>query len=151
MDARPGQAPAGGRASMTPGLAAPILPKIGGGGKQHTTTALAEGLDQNQVDAVLQNQWNGMKAALMRNDIEGALQFFVESVRPRYHGIFTRLGSQLAQIAHDMQDIEIVSLTEGEAKYRIRRTETAGGQPVTLTFYIYFLLDVDNVWRIESF
>ena len=65
--------------------------------------------------------------------------------------MFTLLQDQIAQIASDMEEIELVYLTGRQAQYRLRRTETADGQPVRVTYYIYFIQGTDGIWRIRDF
>ena len=37
------------------------------------------------------------------------------------------------------------------AKYRIRKSELYGGQTYEITYYIYFGVDIDGIWRIHKF
>jgi len=46
-----------------------------------------------------------------------------------------------------MQEIGLVYIKDGMAKYRIRRQEDAG----EITYYIYFQLDKDGLWEIRQF
>ena len=50
-----------------------------------------------------------------------------------------------------MQDIELIYVIEGRAKYRLPRTQLWGGQLMTLTYYVYFVQDGSGFWTIESF
>jgi hypothetical protein len=135
----------------TPGLFAPTLRAIDDQGTQYTATALISVLARDQVDALLKAKWNGMKAALMAGNIEGALLFFTPEQRARFRTLFTALSAQLPQIAQDMQDIQLVYLVESRAKYRLRRTHLYGGQFVTFSYYVYFLQDAAGLWSIEGF
>ncbi len=92
-----------------------------------------------------------MKAALTAADIEGALQFFVPDQQPRYRTLFTALQDHLPQVAGDIGDIQLISIVEHRAKCRLRRAELCGGQPVTFTYYVYFVRDPTGHWYIEEF
>jgi len=107
--------------------------------------------DRAAIDVVLKAKWNGMKSALIRNDVEAALAYFTEEQRGRYRTLFTALSAQIAQIARDMQDIDIVYLVENQAKYRLRRIELYGGQLLTFSYYVYFVQDGSGFWSVEGF
>jgi len=76
---------------------------------------------------------------------------FLPSQVERHRTLFTALQAELPQIAHEMADIQLVTLTEQRAKYRLRRAELYGGQWVTLTYYLYFVQDATGAWAIEGF
>jgi hypothetical protein len=103
------------------------------------------------VSADPSNDWSVTIRVLTRNDIEAALLFFTEGQQPRYRTLFTGLSAQIAQIARDMQDLQLIYVAENRAKYRIRRPQLYAGQLVTFTYYIYFVQDGDGLWAIESF
>jgi hypothetical protein len=92
-----------------------------------------------------------MKAALMANDIEGALRYFLPSQHERYRALFTALSGALAQIALDMAPIQLINLEERRAKYRLPRTQQYAGQLITLTYYVYFVQTAAGDWGIEGF
>jgi hypothetical protein len=46
-----------------------------------------------------------------------------------------------------MQNIRMIYLIDGVAKYRIRRMEEAG----EITYYIYFVQDENGLWKIQQF
>jgi len=55
------------------------------------------------------------------------------------------------QIINDMQDIELIYAKEGIAKYRINRDQMIAGTPTTITYYIYFMVDPNGIWKIDQF
>ena len=103
------------------------------------------------MDVLLKGKWNGMKAALLASDVEGALFFFAPEQRLRFRTLFMGLSAQISQIAQDMQEIQLIYLIENRAKYRLRRTQLYGGQEVTFTYYVYFIQDAAGIWHIEEF
>src|SRR2546425_9879657 len=111
---------------------------------------IAHVLDRAAIDSVLKAKWNSMKAALVAGDVETALTFFGTVQQPRYRTIFNALGAQVSSIASQMQDIELIYVRDVVAKYRIRRSQMYGGQPMTLTYYIYFFQGTTGGWAIDS-
>jgi len=92
-----------------------------------------------------------MKKRLLDKDIEGALSFFLPISQQRYREIFNALGSSVIQMVQDMQNIQQVYLRQNVAKYRIRRSEMINGQSVEITYYIYFSVDAQGIWKIAYF
>lgn len=120
-------------------------------GTQSTVTTAVNVLARDQMDVLLKGKWNSMKAALIANDIEGALQFFTPPQQPRFRTLFTAFSAQIAQIVQNMQDITLIYVIENLAKYRLQRTEQYGGRLVTIAYYVYFVQDGTGFWTIESF
>ena len=44
-----------------------------------------------------------------------------------------------------------IYLDLAHAKYRLRRQQTVGGLATMITYYVYFSVDSDGIWRIDSF
>ncbi len=134
-----------------PGLYFPTAVITDAGGTPSRVTTAVNVLARDQMDALLKAKWNVMKAALTRNDIEGALLHFTPEQQPRFRVLFTGLSGQMAEITRDMGDIQLIYLVENQAKYRLRRTQPHGGGLVTLTYYVYFIQDDAGFWSIEGF
>ena len=135
----------------TPGLFHPVLRATDDQGAIYTATTVVNVLPQNQLDAALQTKGAAMKAALGQQDVEGALAFFVPAERERFWTILSPLRNDLPQLVQDLGNIQLISLVDNRAKYRLRRTELYGGQSVTFTYYVYFIRDLSGAWRIEGF
>lgn len=134
-----------------PGLYFPTATLTDARGDQFVVKSIIQVYDRTAIDGVLKAKWTGMKGALIRNDVEGALTYFTEGQRDRYRTLFTALSADIARIARDMQDIELIYVVENQAKYRLRRAELYGGQFVTFTYYTYFVQDGSGLWSIEGF
>jgi len=134
-----------------PGIYLPGASVTDAGGAQSTATAVVNVLAPGQMDVLLKGKWDAMKVALIRNDIEGALQFFTQEQQPRFRTLFTGLSAQIPQIAQAMQDIQLIYLIENQAKYRLPRIQFYGGQLVTITYYVYFIKDDVGFWSIRDF
>ena len=94
----------------TPGLPFPMLRATDNQGNQCAVTTPLNILPRDQKDALLRARWEGMRAALMRGDIEGAVSFFIPVSQEGYRRAFTALSSTIGQIGRDMRDIRLISL-----------------------------------------
>ena len=131
----------------TQGMYYPTVTIEDSSGGTYTETTVINVLSKDEMDTLLKGKWTGMKAGLQSGDITTALTYFAEGSQERYQGIFTALQDNLAAIAANMQEIKLIYVKDGVAKYRIRRQEDAG----EITYYIYFQLDKDGLWKIRQF
>jgi len=134
-----------------PGFYFPVATISDGRGNQTTARTVVQVYDRAELDALFKAKWGAMKDALITNDLHGAVAHFVAPQQDRYRTLFTTLSADIAQITRDMQDIELVYVNEGRAKYRLPRTQLWGGQLMALTYYVYFIQDGDGLWTLESF
>ena len=108
-------------------------------------------MTKEALDALLQNKWNDLKAALQNGDIGKALSFHSALERDNYERVYTLLGNNLQTRIQQMNEIEMI-LAEGKrAKYRVDRDHIMEGQTVTLTYYIYFIRSNNGLWLIERY
>jgi hypothetical protein len=108
-------------------------------------------LTRENLDLLLKARWNGMKAKLALQDIEGGLDYFLEESKGNYRGAFESLAGQLPQIAADMQEIDLIYARDDRTKFRINRQHEINGTPITITYYLYFAKDGNGLWKIEQF
>ena len=108
-------------------------------------------LNKQQLDNLLKGKWEGMNSALTNQDIEKASTYYSEETKQIYNDLFNALYAYLPQIAQEMQGIQLIYLKNNTAKYRMRQNELYGGQNITLTYYIYFVIDKDGVWKIYRY
>lgn len=134
-----------------PGIYIPVATITDSQGSQSTARTVVQVYDRAAIDAFFKTKWSATKGALIRNDTEGAVAHFTAAQQDRYRALFTALSARVAQIAQDMQDIELIYVTERRAKYRLRRTQLWGGRLMTLAYYVYFVQDGSGLWTIESF
>jgi hypothetical protein len=134
-----------------PGLYIPVATITDRGGTQTVARSVVQVYDRAELDAFFKAKWDAMKSALIVNDLAAAVTHFVAPQRDRYRALFTALSGDIARIARDMQDIELIYAVEARAKYRLPRTQLWGGQLMTLSYYVYFVQDGDGLWTIESF
>ncbi len=108
-------------------------------------------LSSKAFDAELQARWNQLKEALGHGDASEALECIHTHSRDKYKETFDAFGSRLSLLGADMPAIEPVDFANEYAKYRLRRQQQVGDQVMTITHYVYFSVDTDGIWRIESF
>lgn len=133
-----------------PGLYFPRVTVTDNQGNTYTETTLVNVLSREEVDALLRSKWEGTKGGLASQNIDGALNYFAEESRQLYSEIFVALYAQLPQIVQQMQDIELIYSRNNISKYRIRKNESYGGQTLSISYYIYFIIDRDGIWRIYN-
>ena len=108
-------------------------------------------VDETAVDALLREKWDNMKAHLISMDVVGAVRDFDENKKGLYEEVFSALLGRLPQIAGNMQDISLISIENRSAKYRIRRVETHNTGTFEVTYYVYFIMDENGIWKIYRF
>ena len=101
-------------------------------------------LNKTELDNLLKSKWEGMKGKLTNSDVEGALSYYFGASQERYRYIFTSLLNSLPDIAANMQAIEMISIEDKIAEYRIKRIEDEG----EVIYYIYFVSDENGLWKI---
>lgn len=119
----------------------------------HTDTIAVMAENKTQLDTKLRGKWNGMKAGFTAPNgpnIEGSLKYISMLSNEKYREIFTAISAQLPSIAADMNDIQMIYAKGNIAKYRIRRDDTINGSTVTITYYIYFIKDMNGIWKIDK-
>lgn len=120
-------------------------------GVQRSSNAVIQVLDRSQLDALLQSRWSSMRDALIARDIPRALNQLLTVERERYGALFTQLGDLVSTLGIDMPTIQAIYLDAAHAKYRLRRQQMVGGVATLITYYVYFSVDADGIWRIDSF
>lgn len=131
----------------TPGIYYPTVTATDSQNNTYTETTIINVLSKEQMDALLKGKWDGMKEALGNGDVAGALNYHLESSKERYQTIYSALKDQLPAIAANMNDIQLIYLKNGKAKYRIRRQEADG----EFTYYIYFIMGENGLWKIYQY
>jgi hypothetical protein len=116
-------------------------------GITYTDTIAIVDLNATEINALLGTKWEAMKAALTNQDVNGASSIFLSSSQEKYQYIFSNLLEQLPDIAANMRSIEMVYVEAGVAQYRIKKIEDVG----EVTYYIYFVLDENGLWKIRQF
>ncbi|MFA4829001.1 MAG: DUF1566 domain-containing protein [Thermodesulfovibrionales bacterium] len=113
-------------------------------GNVYKDTIAVTVLNKTELDNLLKAKWEGMKGKLTNSDMEGALSYYFGASQERYRYIFTSLLNSLPDIAANMQAIEMISIGDKIAEYRIKRIEDEG----EVIYYIYFVSDENGLWKI---
>jgi chitodextrinase len=102
--------------------------------------------DTAQIDQMLQTAWWGFTTALAAGDTTQALQYFNTQAQQKFQSVFQTLATDLPQIVGSFSPPQLVSVTDQMGEYAINRTING----VEQIFFIYFIRDVDGVWRIDD-
>lgn len=130
-----------------PGRFFPTVTVTGAQGNQFTASAIVSVEDRNALDALLQTKWAGMKAALQRGDIEGALQFIAPESRPAFEAMFRELAPVLTTVGMDLGEIRLVEVREGLAEYELLVVEHG----LSVSYYVEFIRDENEQWHLKFF
>jgi len=133
------------------GLYSPSITITDTQGNTYTETAVVNVMSRNEMDALLKGKWEGMRGELISGDVSKALQYFAEGSKEKYQEIFNLLSDKLPTLAAEMQDIQLLYLKDTTAKYRVRRKQIINSQQATVTYYIYFTMDENGLWKIVQF
>jgi len=120
-------------------------------GDTYSDTIAVSVLSKTEMDTLLKDKWEEMKVALVKQDIDGALKYYLEGSQQLYTDIYTAFYDQLPQLAQEMNDIQPIYVKSSTAKYRLREHKMYGGNMETITYYIYFVLDKDGLWKIYRY
>ena len=131
-----------------PGIYFPRVTVTDDQGNVYTETAVVNIFSFEEMDVLLRAKWEGMKAKLFHKDIPSALDYFIDFSKEVYQQAFGVIMDELPQIVTDMGEIEPILIRNNMAKYRINRLHWIDGVSQTITYYIYFVKDIDGLWRI---
>ncbi|KJU84310.1 outer membrane adhesin-like protein [Candidatus Magnetobacterium bavaricum] len=135
----------------TPGVYYPTVTVTDNAGNTYTDRIAITVLNEAETDAMLRTKWDGMKAAFAAGDIEGGLQYICAESRDDYRNALQFLDNMVPAIFSSMQEIRLLYVRNGVAKYRITQYEDIEGSSVEIAYYIYFERDTDGVIRIDRF
>ena len=135
----------------TPGLYYLTADAVNNLGERHADTTALLVMDQYDLDSQFRAKWDGMKEKLADRNVDGALEFFLDSSKEMYRSMFTLLYDELPLVVNGMQNIEMVYIKGNRARYRINNVQDVDGTPVTIAYDIYFTRDSDCIWKIKQF
>ena len=116
-------------------------------GVTYTDTIAIIVVDEAEIDALLQQKWENMKAKLGSGDIDEALNDFSEGTKPMFEYNFNLLSDHMSEIIAGMQSITLVRIEENQAVYNLVG-EQAGQN---FSFNLLFMKSADGIWRIVNF
>ena len=133
------------------GIFYPTITVTDNQGNTYSDTIAITVMNRTEIDTLLRGTCEGMKIALANQNIAQALNYHLDEARQLYGDIYTAFFDQLPQHAQEMQDIHFVYAKNNTAKYRLRENELYGGTMETITYYLYFVIDKDGLWKIYRY
>jgi hypothetical protein len=130
-----------------PGLYFPKVTVTDTANRIYTKTAVLLVVAQNELEALLQAKWTGLKDALRNGDIPTALKYIAISKRSDYSQVFSSLYIPLAQIDQVLTNITFIVMNRATAEYEMGRTDPQG----EVAYLVRFNIDEDGIWRIRDF
>lgn len=131
-----------------PGIYVATLQVTDTQGSSHSTATVVQVSDPTALDARLQFVWSSFKDALRSGDVARAVQFMHSDTRDRYREHLSRLSpTTLANIDQTLTPIRLVEVGFAGAQYEMLRQRDGR----TLSFAVWFQLDLDGLWRLRRF
>lgn len=131
----------------TPGMFFPRVRVVDAQGAVFTATGLVQVLDPAALETLLQARWNGLRDALNRGDVPGAVALFAGASRDAYRDQLTALAGAgaLPQIAADLGAITAVRVLDRAAEYELKAVQRG----TLYSFHVLFVIDTDGIWRLR--
>jgi hypothetical protein len=117
-----------------------------GGGATFTHRLVIDSRDQAQMDQMFHAIWNGMNNALAAGDKEGAMRYLSDTGRQKFGPVFDVLMPFMPSIVASYSPLARASISAGIGEYAVTRLEGSAKR----LYLIYFLRDVNGVWRIDE-
>jgi hypothetical protein len=115
-------------------------------GNVFTTQTIVQVFDLAAADAQFKAKWATLRDALSQSDIEGAVAVVADGQKDKYRGAFQRLTPDLPTVANALRDVQLVSFDGVIAAYATTLDRDGG----TFVHFIYFMRDLDGVWKIVA-
>jgi len=119
---------------------------LDGAGISHQAVIPVQIIDRVSLDQLIQGKWETLNRALIRGDTEVAISFFASGSRDRYRPILNLLQPRFNEIVQSYQSFRATAFRPGYLEYVLNRQI----DNVDNAFFVYFVLDRDGVWRIET-
>jgi hypothetical protein len=116
------------------------------GGTTHLTTVPIQIVDPVTLDQLVKSKWDALNEALLRGDVEKAISFFSSSSREKYESALQLLLPRFHEILESYKSFQLTDAKDSYLEYALNR-EIGGEDHV---FLVYFVLDRDGIWRIDS-
>lgn len=112
----------------------------------HTQTVAVVVNDLAQMEQIFQSIWSGINGALAAKDKAKALLYLNAQARVKYGPIFEALLPYMPGIVASYSPLQRVSISGTVGEYAVNRVVNGKNR----IFLIYFLMDADGVWRLDS-
>jgi hypothetical protein len=108
-------------------------------------------LAQAGPETQIRRVWAEFKAALMAKDVERALRAMAFGSRARYRQLFTGFGDHLPEVAHDLPDLDQITVHGDGARGEGHKAPRAPGAPPEPPVIAVFARDpVTGTWYVEG-
>ena len=115
-----------------------------GAASEHTLAIVV--YDGKHMDQLFTALWDGMNSALVQGDSATAVSFLNDTARLKYQPVFEALKTHFPEIIASYSPLNRVSISSDIGEYAVVRLNNGQNQ----LYLIYFLKDVDGVWRVDS-
>lgn len=131
----------------TPGMFFPRVRVVDAQGTVFTATGLVQVLDPAALETLLQARWSGLRDALNRGDVPGAVALFAGASRDAYRDQLTALAGAgaLPQVAAELGAITSVRVLDRAAEYELKAVQRG----TLYSFHVLFVIDTDGIWRLR--
>lgn len=103
------------------------------------------------IDRELQGIWDSLRSALKAGDVDKAVSLYCLEERDKAREIYSSMKEQLPVIGAEMKGVQFIEYLGDGAKYRTKRKEILQGKEHDITYYVFFVRDIDGAWRIYQF
>ncbi len=111
---------------------------------QAQTTALAQ--DEQVMDQLFHEVWDGLLAAMRLGNVDAALQFFDDGARDQYGPVLAALAPHLPEIANDLANPIPSKWMSEIGEYAVIQASGTNGD----VHFIYFYQQTTGIWAIDS-
>ncbi len=118
----------------------------GAEGQTFSDTIVITVFNAIQMENLLNQKWEEMRAALSSGEIETALTYFTPHAGQKYRSVFEALRSNLPSIAGALQPIRLTDLQGNVAECFTNRVE----EGVLNAYFVYFILDSNGFWKLVA-
>jgi hypothetical protein len=131
----------------TPGMFFPKVRVVDAQGAVFTATGLVQVLDPAALETLLQARWSGLRDALSRGDVPGAVALFADASRDAYRDQLTALAAAgaLPQVAADLGALTPVRVLDRASEYELKAVQRG----TLYSFHVLFVIDTDGIWRLR--
>lgn len=102
--------------------------------------------DRTQLVQQLKEQWDGLTAALVKGNKDQALSFLTPGAQVKYGEAFEILAAEMQSIVASFSALQAMQIGSDIGEFALHRTIDGEDR----VFLIYFLLNDDGIWRLES-
>lgn len=115
-------------------------------GFSDTTQATVVVQDPIVLDRQFKTIWDGVNNALIAQNKSQALTYLNQSAQAKYGPVFDALMPNFPAIIASYSGLQRVSVTSEIGEYAVNRVIDG----VDRIFFVYFLQDLDGIWRLDS-